>query len=337
MTPTIYALLRALLAPEDSMHALKALRPVADASGRPLIRRTARFAEAEIVWREERWLLAMPLAPVAISAVERIAAHLGTLRSEWLADYRLLREEMRYEDAAGTHRRCDMVLQHLPAGRTFDEALDTEPCDTLLAALDALEEELRRLDLSHRNLKAENLRWHRGRLIPIRYHYARTGFGADAEALGALRDLVRRRAGEGAQPRVHDTEAAYSSGERFAGHIWTGNAFEQLVCVEDEAGYGYVDLQNRPVIPAQYLWADDFREGRAAVTLHDGRMGLIDKTGRYVIEPRYEIVEYDPDTNRTLVRHEGLWAEFDYEGNRTSDFAPRSRIPETENEGINLT
>lgn len=269
MTPTIYALLRALLAPEDSMHALKALRPVADASGRPLIRRTARFAEAEIVWREERWLLAMPLAPVAISAVERIAAHLGTLRSEWLADYRLLREEMRYEDAAGTHRRCDMVLQHLPAGRTFDEALDTEPCDTLLAALDALEEELRRLDLSHRNLKAENLRWHRGRLIPIRYHYARTGFGADAEALGALRDLVRRRAGEGAQPRVHDTEAAYSSGERFAGHIWTGNAFEQLVCVEDEAGYGYVDLQNRPVIPAQYLWADDFREGRAAVTLHD--------------------------------------------------------------------
>lgn len=156
MTPTIYALLRALLAPEDSMHALKALRPVADASGRPLIRRTARFAEAEIVWREERWLLAMPLAPVAISAVERIAAHLGTLRSEWLADYRLLREEMRYEDAAGTHRRCDMVLQHLPAGRTFDEALDTEPCDTLLAALDALEEELRRLDLSHRNLKAED-------------------------------------------------------------------------------------------------------------------------------------------------------------------------------------
>ena len=313
------------------MHALKGAAP-----GRRCVRPPAHpphgtLRRAEIVWREERWLLAMPLAPVAISAVERIAAHLGTLRSEWLADYRLLREEMRYEDAAGTHRRCDMVLQHLPAGRTFDEALDTEPCDTLLRSArrpggGAATPRPLAPPTSRRRTCAGTA----AASIPIRYHYARTGFGADAEALGALRDLVRRRARRGRAAPVHDTEAAYSSGERFAGHIWTGNAFEQLVCVEDEAGYGYVDLQNRPVIPAQYLLGR--RLPRRARRRHAARRthGSDRQDGALRIEPRYEIVEYDPDTNRTLVRHEVCGRNSTTKATARATSPRGAEIPETE-------
>ena len=52
----------------------------------------------------------------------------------------------------------------------------------------------------------------------------------------------------------------------------------------------------------------------------DGRMGLIDKTGRYVLEPHYEIVEYDDRTGRLLARLDGRWAAFDYEGRQLTEF-----------------
>ena len=93
-----------------------------------------------------------------------------------------------------------------------------------------------------------------------------------------------------------------------------------MICVEDAEGYGYVDTQNRYLIAPQYRWSNDFHEGRAEVQTADGRMGLIDKTGRYVLEPHYEIVEYDDRTGRLLARLDGRWAAFDYEGRQLTEF-----------------
>ena len=66
----------------------------------------------------------------------------------------------------------------------------------------------------------------------------------------------------------------------------------------------------------------DFREGRAEVQTAQG-MGLIDKRGRYVIEPRYEIVDYNPYTGCSRIRSEGLWALADYNGRIVGGFTPR--------------
>ncbi|HBX90708.1 MAG TPA: hypothetical protein DEH06_05235, partial [Alistipes sp.] len=74
---------------------------------------------------------------------------------------------------------------------------------------------------------------------------------------------------------VHDAAAPYEAAP-LPGHRWVSRTFEGLVCVEDETGYGYVDTQNRPVIPARFRWAGDFREGRAEVETDEG-MGLIDR------------------------------------------------------------
>ncbi|MEG0499329.1 MAG: WG repeat-containing protein, partial [Alistipes sp.] len=212
----------------------------------------------------------------------------------------------------------DVVLQHLPAGMTFTQALAAVDSQTLLTALDALTDELRRLDLSHGNLKAENLRWCGGRWIPIRYHYARLGAGDDTSAVELLRTKIQR--GTTGQQTMHDIQAPYNNPcDRLTGHRWVGNVFEQLICVEDPTGYGYVDTANQPVIAAQYVWADDFHEGRAAVETPQG-MGLIDKTGRAVIAARYEIVEYDPTTGHSQVRLNGAWADFDYQGEQQTNF-----------------
>ena len=52
-------------------------------------------------------------------------------------------------------------------------------------------------------------------------------------------------------------------------------------------------------------------------------MGLIDKRGHYVIEPRYEIVDYNPYTGCSRIRSEGLWALADYNGRIVGGFTPR--------------
>ncbi len=313
MTPTIYSFTRALLAPAGHFTALRDARALTGPDGRPLLNRTSRFAEAEIEWRGGRWLVCMPLVPAAVPAVERAAARLHTLRSEWLAEYRLLRDEMRYEDSAGGEHRSDLILQRLPAGISFAEALTTEPEERLLAAVEALRAELARLGISHCNLKPDNLRWCGGKLLPIRWHHARMEAGGDEEAFGLLRAAVGDAAAP--QPTVSDVQAPYGMpADRLTGHLCVGHVFEQLVCVADKEGFGYVDTENRTVIPAQYLWADDFHEGRAAVLTATG-MGLIDKQGRYVIPPVCEIVEYKPQGSLSEVRQAEQWYLYDYEGN----------------------
>ena len=87
---------------------------------------------------------------------------------------------------------------------------------------------------------------------------------------------------------------------------------------DPEAG-GYVDAQNRPVIAPRFRWAGDFHEGRAEVETDTG-MGLIDKQGRYIIPPEYEIVEYAPAESVVRVRQHGRWALYDYLGRRLTEF-----------------
>ena len=72
-------------------------------------------------------------------------------------------------------------------------------------------------------------------------------------------------------------------------------------------------------IASRYLWADDFREGRAEVETPTG-MGLIDREGSYVIPPEYEIVDYKPAESVVYVRKNGLWALFDYLGRQRTEF-----------------
>lgn len=320
MTPTISLFSRALLLPEEHFATLGTLRPATTSDGLPRLRRTTRFAEAEIAFDEGRWLLFLPLGPATVARIERTASNLRRLNTPWLAPYRLLPGELRWHDATGTERTADLVLQRLPDGTDFDAALAAEPCGRLLGALDDLEAALRTLGLRHNNLKAENLRWTAdGRFIPLRYHDMTSdgSYEADRTAFEALRTRIRE-AGTAAPQQVSDIAASYDA-RPLTGHRWVSHTFEGLVCVEDETGFGFVDEQNRAVIPATFLWAGDFREGRAEVETPTG-MGLIDRTGAFVLEPRYEIVDYDAAASIVRVRSEGRWSEFDYLGRQLTPF-----------------
>ncbi len=318
MIPTLPIFLRALLTPDLSLRTLTEARVETHADGLPELMRTTRFVEARIGWQGRRWLLSMPLTPSALPRIERTALAVKRFNTATLADYRILPGELRWTDAAGREQACDLVLQLLPEGCDFAEALLAESSDTLLEALDTLERELAELDFAHNGLKAENLRWSGGRWVPLRYHDARIGGdrSADTEAIEALRRKIAERP---ATPAVHDTAALYDPVGPLEGHRWTSHLFEGLICVEDETGFGYVDAQNRPVIASRYLWADDFHEGRAEVETPTG-MGLIDREGNYVIPPEYEIVDYKAAESVVYVRKNGLWALFDYSGRQRTEF-----------------
>lgn len=193
MTPTLQLFTRALLTPDLSFKTLADARAAPGADGLPRLMRTTRFAEAEITWRGRQWLLSMPLSPAALAAVERTASQLGRLNTDHLAEYRILRDELRWTDPAGRERRFDLALQHLPAGKPFAEALHTEPAERLLAALDTLETALRELNFSHNNLRAGNLRWSGGRFVPLRYHDAHFGPSGDGAAFESLREQAAGR------------------------------------------------------------------------------------------------------------------------------------------------
>jgi len=318
MIPTLPTFLRALLTPDLSLRTLAEARAETGANGLPELMRTTRFAEARIGWQGRRWLLSMPLTPSALPRIERTALAVKRFNTPALADYRMLPGELRWTDAAGREQTCDLVLQHLPEGCGFGEALLTVDRDTLLQAVETLDRELAELGFAHNGLKPENLRWSAGRLVPLRYHDAQIGGDRtrDAEALEALRRQIIETPGT---PAVHDVAAPYNPTGPLEGHRWTSHLFEGLVCVEDETGFGYVDAQNRPVIASQYVWADDFREGRAEVETATG-MGLIDREGSYIIPPQYEIVDYKAAESVVYVRKNGLWALFDYMGRQKTEF-----------------
>ena len=188
--------------------------------------------------------------------------------------------------------------------------------------LDALQVELQRLQFTHNNLLAENLRWCNGRFVPIRYYDARIGEASDADAAAfeALRAQITA-AKPVEQPVVCDVEAPYHPASRLTGHLWVSNTFEGLICVEDDCGYGFVDAENNPIIAPQFMWAGDFHEGRAEVQTPAG-MGLIDREGTFIIPAEYEIIDYDYARSVVHVRKNGKWALFDYLGRPLTDFQP---------------
>lgn len=278
--------------------------------GEPILRSTL-FAEARVECDGERLLIGMPLAGLSLRRVERLLPLKRHLVSDLVPQIRILREEMQCRLG-----RCDVLCEVLPDALPLADALASiasgEEAAAMLQSLDALQKELRRVDLSHNNLRVENILIEAsGRLRPIRWYYATAGAGGDDEAIEALRTKIARSAESMA---LHDAEsAAYDVTPRLEGHLTVRSLREGLAAVEDCAGWGFVDSENRPVIESKYIWVNDFREGRAEVETTEG-MGLIDRTGAYVIPPAYEIVEFDERRGVVAVRDAGRWAVYDYSG-----------------------
>ncbi len=117
-----------------------------------------------------------------------------------------------------------------------------------------------------------------------------------------------------------------------------GMFHEGLACFKNARWqWGYVDESGAEVIPAQFINAGDFKEGRARVKKEVSRVqlnehsaqitnkvGFIDRTGAFVIEPTLDDVEELSD-GRGLIKRNGKYGYVDESGQEriaaTFDFA----------------
>lgn len=288
------------------------------------ILRSKYFAESRILLAGRPTLLMMPLTSTALQHIEALLPHKLHIGSDIVPKIGVLRDEIYFTDPTGAIRTADIMLEPLPDGVPLKEALsaaeyDPASAEALIAAVDTLQEQLMRADLSHNNLKEENLVFDsHNRLRPTHWYYATKGVGGDNVALESLRTKI---ASLGCKGELHEPNAPAYGFEicDLAPYRNTLPFAEGLIGVETEDGWGFIDCDGEIVIRPQYRWVSKFTESRAEVESDSG-MGLIDRSGRYIIPPCYCIVDYDPVTGHSMVNDGSAWAEFDYSGNIVKEF-----------------
>ena len=71
-------------------------------------------------------------------------------------------------------------------------------------------------------------------------------------------------------------------------YSYLDNISEGLICFSKDKGYGYIDYNNKEIIPPLYRSSAGFSEGLACVSLLDStKYGYIDKKTNWIIQPKY--------------------------------------------------
>ena len=275
------------------------------------ISRTRHFVECYATMENRRVIIYAPISPQAMTLARGAAEALSSVSSRTISPYAI------YEDALQLNngRRCSIIIERPLRGTPLGEMLFTLQHNTLAKGLADFRNALINNNISHNNLHIDNIlvdntsAWH-----CIRQYYATTPSGGDSEALKSIEALIERHAlaDGGYEDAVHDIVASYQTSIALTSYRRR---------VEEGGLVGFENERGERVIECKYGWASDFAEGRAMVATPDGRMGLIDSDGHEIIEPRFEELEYDCTTGRSWVCHEGLWAEFDYEGQQLTDWS----------------
>lgn len=318
MQHAIVSFSEALLLPELSLRTLGRCEVMLDGRSMPALKRTSTTVEAEIRLEGVRYLLVLPLTEREAHRLERTISALSRLHHPALAPIRMLHDELQWHRPSGEPWSTSLILQELRGKSLWELFGEIEP-DRLAEALRQLQADLEELDLTHNNLKSENLRWDGERLSVIRPWHARIG-GDHGNDRARLQELMPSDMEEAV---LSDCDAPYSANGHAA--LWRGHEFEGLTCVESTTGYGYQNRAGEWQIEPQYFWAEDFHEGRAVVETEEG-MGLIDREGHYIIPPRYEILEYDYYESLIHARQEGAWGTFDITGELIAPFTTQNEL-----------
>ena len=302
---TIVEFREALLTPEDSFATLGALK--ADIN---TLCRTRHFAECRATISGRKALIYAPITPQAAGYAKRAAELLSKIEARGITPFELHFSELKLRSG----RCCLAVVEYPLYGTPLSEAVYTLEYETLISGLSALEATLANNNISHNNLQIDNIivdntsTWHL-----LRQYYTSEASGGDNKAFESLRQHIERHAVKRSEhSEFHEELAPYSTS------LFTKENRQQ---VSENGLVGFNNEHCKRVVECKYLWASDFVEGRAMVTTPEGLMGLINSDGQEIIEARYEELEYDVETGRTWVCQNGLWAEFDYQGQQLSDWS----------------
>ena len=234
-------------------------------------------------------------------------------------DIRILEDEITYSGLSSGS--CALLMESIPDGVRLSEAIYTFSRSRLQSGLKKFKARLRRLDISHNNLTLNNIiidcdnDWH-----SICNYNLRHGFGGDKVSFVAIERSINDNA-------IPDTPPAKNLELQRLYSITTdgeGNTIYPIVEArrrfKSKNGIGFKDKNDNIVIADDYLWASDFRCNRAVVQLKNSKMGIIDRNGRYVIEPKYSTIDYNPTDGISIVHDGELQTSFNYLGEQLEEW-----------------
>ena len=311
----------ALCMPYKMLSTLKNIESLIDT-----LTRSKYFAECRI--REDRGesLLYAPIDKESLRMVHHANLALNKAYDNGFIRLEILNDEMLRLNAQSMTLEhttyCTLAIERLPEGRTLGEAIKELSREELLHGLAMLDAELRRYDISHNNLTADNIivdannRW-----LPIRQYYTRRGYGGDTKALNALHELITT---------YHTTSTTVDISQlkpwRDMANINDSELHDGRRRCTTSRGVGFEDEYGTLVIEDKYLAASNFMENRAIVTTKNMEMGLIDSRGHEVIEAIYDHVRYSEDSGKSIVVCNKLCAIFDYNGKQISKWVEYGEV-----------
>ncbi len=304
----------AVSTPKDYLNRLCSAKVHRNNRGEAIISNSQDMVSARITWHEKEFLLSMPLTPAGERAAHSAAITLSSVRSNLILGCKVLPCEMSYPNIKMTIEPIDLLLQEWPQGEPMADVMNLYSSEQLFDAADRLECELKRIHLSYSDLNINNIFVdYDCQLYPISMECRETKGEVCEESLSKLREQIALHFDT--PVRAYDPAAHISAKPLCSlyGYSYVGNPFEGLSVAVNKDGYGYIDELGEVIIAPQFLWADDFKEGRAEVETLDG-MGLIDSKGNYIIEPKYDIVEFDITTGHSRAKLEERWSIIDYNG-----------------------
>ncbi|MDR2891378.1 MAG: WG repeat-containing protein [Alistipes sp.] len=301
MTLTISQYIEAFGSDDGRFRTFERLRAVPDETGMPVFTMPGHgLVDFQVTADNVRHTLRCPLHrdEEALLRLWTIGDRDRGLGSRFFTEWRLLRGEVVLFDEAGEAFEMDVLARATPVGVPLAEFLEKAAArrdgEALAAALRSFE------DLTEWAREAGRGGVTVGRLlVSPGGEMSLTGFSASDQT-----DRVFRM--------LHD--AAEKAGEK-AGYDFGG---DKVRLVRDGGGWMYVDGRGQAVIDAVYRAASPFRGERAEVETRLGK-GLIDPSGRTVLEPVYEELVWDDYWGVAAAMREGMWFLHDRGGVRLTE------------------
>lgn len=277
---------QALLAPTVHFKHLRQIEPILR-NGRPIIRRSTNAIEAEILWEGRHNLLYLPFRSDSLIHIEEIESALRERRRGPLISNRIHYNELLMVDSIGRSEYFDIILQEVPKGMMFNDAIHYYRADDLRTAIRKMRDDLNAIGFNHHNLRPANIViCENGIACPLRYWYAEIEVFSNNN-ISLLEALIDKH---------YNTEADSMRKPLYAEEQTDKEpkpvSYEGITRLCRGNRYGFKFYDGSLIAPFIYTWASDFSEGRAVVG-RNGKMGAINNRGEKVIPVIYKKLSFD--------------------------------------------
>lgn len=258
-------------------------------------------------------------APITTNGATMIRKAVECATATAYCDISIIENEIIYSGLGSGS--CLLTMETMPEGIRLNEAIYTLSRSRLQKGLEELKARLKTLDISHNNLNTNNIiidrenRWH-----TICNYNLVLGYGGDSEGFADIERKIESIA------MVDEPSAAREEQQRLHSITTDEDGFTIYPIVEScrrfssRNGVGFKDRYGNVIIADEYLSATDFVCNRSVVQLKDSKMGIIDRKGRYIIEPKYSSVDYNPMDGISIVHDGELECRFNYLGEQLEEW-----------------